>query len=373
MKPGDFLARLGGDEFAALIKLPEEQPTAALANRAQQLIEHLRVPEEIEHFRIDVRGSIGAVSVDQRKVSPIELMRQSDIALYAAKNAGRDQYKIYQDCMGAQMNGRLSIVSDLAHAIERHEMSMHYQCIIDVATFRVIGCEALMRWNHPRYGAVSPAEFIPVAEESGLIVPMGLWALEQACNTAARWPKNIRIAVNVSAVQLSHRSFTQSVLECVAKTNLEPGRLELEITESSVVGDNLSARSVLDELRRAGIRIALDDFGTGYSSLMQVRDWPVDKLKLDRSFVAGLNSDRAEASRSIISSLLYLSADMNLTVTAEGIENLAEFEILRDLGCQSVQGYLFARPMDDTQIEQAFRADYTCWLRWCNLDKSPMQ
>ena len=363
MTPRDFLARLGGDEFAALIKLPAGQPVDFLQTRVQQLIEHLREPEVISHYRIDVRGSIGVVVDKLALTTPSEVMRKADIALYEAKGSGRDQYVIYADKMGVQTKGRLSIVSDLAIAIERNELSMVYQCIIDVSTLRVIGCEALMRWYHPQHGAISPRDFIPVAEESGLIVPMGLWALEQACCAAAHWPEHIRIAVNVSAVQLNHRSFAQSVLECIARSGLDPERLELEITESSVVNDNRSARMVLDELRHAGVRIALDDFGTGYSSMVQACQLPVDKLKLDRSFVVGLSGSRAEASRSVISSMLHLGAQMNLSTTAEGIENAIEFHVLRKLGCQSVQGYLFGKPTDASQIERALHADYASQLR----------
>ncbi|NML32319.1 putative bifunctional diguanylate cyclase/phosphodiesterase [Paraburkholderia antibiotica] len=363
MTPYDFLARLGGDEFAALIEVPTEQPVEFLQVRAQQLIESLREPEVISHFRIDVRGSIGAVVDKLALMTPGEVMRRADIALYEAKGEGRDLYVIYTDRMGEKAKGRLSMVSDLAGAIEGNELSMVYQCIVDVSTLRVIGCEALMRWHHPRYGAISPNDFIPVAEESGLIVQMGLWALEQACFTAAHWPRHIRIAVNVSAVQLNQRSFARSVLECLARAGFEPGRLELEITESLVVNDNRSARAVLDELRCAGVRIALDDFGTGYSSMAQVCQLPIDKLKLDRSFVVGLNDSRATASRSVISSIIHLGAEMNLSMTAEGIENATEFHALRKLGCQSMQGYLFGKPTDASQIERALYADYASQLR----------
>ena len=175
---------------------------------------------------------------------------------------------------------------------------------------------------------------------------------------AALWPKHIRIAVNVSAVQLNNRSFVQAVLERAARAGLEPGRIELEITESSIVNDNVSTRLVLDELRRAGVRIALDDFGTGYSSMVQVRELPIDKLKLDRSFVAGLNGERAEASRSIISSLLHLCSLMNLSVTAEGIETALELDVLRQLGCPSAQGYLFSKPVDATRIDEVIHTHY---------------
>lgn len=348
----DFLARLGGDEFAIVVdgraqgKLPQEIDVLA-----QRLLQKLRVTDTVEKFQIDARGSIGITWIRNKEWQASELLREADLALYAAKNAGRDTYEIYEPSMGEKVEQRLSILSDLASAIERNEFRLVYQCIVDLTTFRVIGFEALLRWQHPKHGLILPSEFIPVAEESGLITPIGLWVLHHACKAATQWPTNIFIAINVSARQLNNPLVVQDFVDCIVHAGLDLQRVELEVTESSIVRDNQIAHDILSRLRSLGIRISLDDFGTGYSSMVQLRELPIDKLKLDRSFVAGFRGERAEASRSIVSSLLHLCKLMNLSVTAEGVETSGELDVLRDLGCQSAQGYLFSKPLEEEKLK----------------------
>lgn len=363
MKQGDFIARLGGDEFAMIIEgLPQDSIHASLELKAQLILEKLRIPDEIAHFQIDIRASIGVTLVDARE-SPSDLMRKADIALYAAKSAGRDNYKIYVEPMSSGVKERLSMISDLAFAIERGELEVVYQCIVGLTDMHVIGFEALLRWHHPVYGLISPSEFIPVAEESGLIVPIGLWVLQQACSAATEWPDNITVAVNLSSVQLRNATITASILDCLQQVGLAPTQVELEITESSLIRESRTVRDVLHQLRKTGLRVALDDFGTGYSSMAQLRELPVDKLKIDRCFVSGLDRQRTDSSFAIIDSMLHLCRLMNLASTAEGIESRSELAALRELGCQSAQGYLFSRPVAKQAVASIIEADYRQYVQ----------
>jgi EAL domain-containing protein (putative c-di-GMP-specific phosphodiesterase class I) len=256
------------------------------------------------------------------------------------------------------MEHRLSTVSDLAGALERGELEVVYQCVVELDSMKIVGCEALVRWHHPRYGLINPSEFIPAAEESGLIVPIGLWVLQQACRDALQWPDDITLAVNVSAVQIGSPSIVESILETVRDTGMLPARVELEITESAISRNDQAARGVLQRFRGHGFQLAIDDFGTGYSSMAQLRELPFDTLKLDRSFVAGLGGERSGASNAIISSLLHLSRSMNMSVIAEGVETRAEWKTLQQLGCQYGQGYLFARPQSQRQLLRTVHAGY---------------
>ena len=351
LHPGDFLARLGGDEFAILMTgLPGQEPLAEIEARAQRVLEHLRTPETIEQFRIDVRGSIGITQALAAPESPYELMRRADIALYVAKDSGRDNFKVYEAAMSSRMEHRLSTVSDLAGALERGELEVVYQCVVELDGMKIVGCEALLRWHHPRYGLIPPAEFIPAAEESGLIIPIGLWVLKQACRDAMQWPHAVKVAVNVSAIQIGSPAIVESLVDAVGASGMAPDRVELEITESAISRDDQVARDVLQRLRHHGFHLAIDDFGTGYSSMAQLRELPFDTLKLDRSFVTGLGGERSSASNAIISSLLHLSRSMNMSVIAEGVETTAEWNALQELGCQYGQGYLFAMPQSQQRL-----------------------
>jgi len=245
---------------------------------------------------------------------------------------------------------RSSMTGDLAAAIDRKELTLAYQCIVDLPTSRIVGCEALLRWKHAEHESISPSVFIPIAEKSGLIVPIGKWALREASRAATNWPSDMTIAVNLSTRQLGHPAIADEIFDIVTSTGLSLDRLELEITESCVARDTFVAHRVLRMLRERGVRIALDDFGTGYSSMARLNALPVDRIKLDRSFVAGLTGDNSAKSISIVYSLIYLARMMNLAVTAEGVENALELEHLHELDCKSAQGFYFAEPMEESAL-----------------------
>ena len=351
MRPGDFLARLGGDEFAVLmLDLPCADEGAEVRVRAERLLEYLRVPEKLGQFRIDVRASIGITHISGSADSPYEFMRRADVALYVVKDSGRDGFSVYEEGMNSHQEHQLSMISDLAAALELGQFELAYQGIVELASMKIVACEALLRWRHPEYGLILPAKFIPAAEESGLIVPIGLWVLQQACSDIRQWPDDVSVAVNVSAIQIGSPSIVASIVDSVQASGIIPGRVELEITESAIARDDQAARKVLHQLREQGFRLCIDDFGTGYSSMGQLRELPFDRLKLDRSFVAGISGERGVASLAIIDSLLHLSRSMDLSVVAEGVETEVECRALQEMGCQYAQGYLFAMPEPQKQL-----------------------
>ena len=344
-RPGDLLARLGGDEFAVLLRgLPATDADAEACARLEHLLDVLRTPEWVNDYRVDVRASIGVSRVvDSAETG--ELMRQADNALYAAKNEGRDMFRQYSPRMSEHLRERLALVSDLALAAHAGQLELDYMPLRAADDLRVAGYEALLRWRHPVHGRIPPMDFIPVAEESGLIVPIGLWVLERACRDALAWAPDTLLAVNVSPIQLASPSLVDSVMDVLQRVGLPADRLELEITESVLARDPAAARAMLQRLRAAGVRIAIDDFGVGYSSMAQLRELPFDSLKLDQSFAAALLQDGArDMTQSIIASVVQLARSMQLTVVAEGVEVQAQLDMLRGLGCTLLQGYLFGRP-----------------------------
>ncbi|CAN7238430.1 EAL domain-containing protein [Pseudoxanthomonas sp. LjRoot168] len=344
-RQGDLLARLGGDEFAMLLRgLPVQGAEDEVHARLSPVLEMLRIPEQIADYRVDVRASIGASQPTDAADSG-ELLRQADNALYAAKREGRDMLRHYSPRMSERLQERLAMVSDLAMAAHAGQLELDYMPVLAADDQRIRGYEALLRWRHPLHGRIAPMDFIPAAEESGLILPIGLWVLERACRDAMCWSADTTLAVNVSPVQLASPTLVESVLDILHRVGMPPGRLELEITESVLARDPAAARHVLERLRAAGIRIAIDDFGVGYSSMAQLRELPFDSIKLDKSFAAALLKDGARhMNTSIIASVIQLAGAMRLTVTAEGVETLRQFELLRALGCTQVQGYLFGPP-----------------------------
>lgn len=345
-RAGDALARLGGDEFALLLRdLPVEDAEQEVLRRLQRVLDVLREPEWIDGFHIDVRASVGATVFSEQPEDQDELLRQADTALYAAKSSGRDTVQLYEPAMSEAARARLALVSDLAAAVGTRQFELVYMPLRTAEDLRVRGYEALLRWRHPLHGPIPPMDFIPVAEESGLIVPIGLWVLEQACRDALAWAPDTRLAVNVSPIQLASPSLVDSVMDVLQRVGLPPHRLELEITESVLARDPAAARAMLQRLRAAGVRIAIDDFGVGYSSMAQLRELPFDSLKLDQSFAAALLQESArEMTRSIIASVVQLARSMHLTVIAEGVEVEEQRDLLRSLGCTLLQGYLFGRP-----------------------------
>jgi diguanylate cyclase (GGDEF)-like protein/PAS domain S-box-containing protein len=342
VRPGDTVARLGGDEFAILLEDTSEADALLVAQRA---MESLALPVQIGNADFAVMASVGVVA-HRGASDPVELLRFADIAMYEAKRDGKARVKLFREDMHHAARNQLELRMDLAAALDRHELTLAYQPIVDTADGRICGVEALLRWNHPTRGAVPPAEFIPVAEQSGLIGTIGEWVLRTACYEAATWPlqeSDPYISVNVSAAQISDRGFVASVLRALRDSQLPADRLLLEITETMLVDDDVQARKVLTELRALGVRIAIDDFGTGFSSLAYLRQLAVDVVKIDQSFVRdlGTNSDHQALTRT----MLALADGLAMTAIAEGVETEGELNELSRLGCNFAQGYLFSYPI----------------------------
>jgi len=355
--PRELLARLGGDEFALIV--PGQLPRAQAQAYGERLQAALGQAWSVNSHRIEVRASIGIGFAPQDAHSAEQLLKVCDMALYAAKAAGRHTLCFFDPAMDALAQHKLNILSDMGHGLVRGEFVLHYQPQIDLLNGTLVGFEALVRWMHPQRGMVSPAEFIPAAEESGLIVPLGAWVLRQACTDAMRWPHPLRVAVNLSAVQLANVDVLPMVEEALSHSGLPGERLELEITESTLMQDSQTAQAILRNFRRKGIRIALDDFGTGYSSLSYLRSFPLDKLKIDRSFVSILDAIDSDASAvAIVQTIIALAQALALETTAEGVETAAQRHILERIGCSHGQGYLFAKPMD-AELVGAFTANWT--------------
>jgi diguanylate cyclase (GGDEF)-like protein len=336
---GDTIVRLGGDEFAILHRVQNTQGAARLARR---LIKEISEPCRIEGQEINTGLSIGIAIAPHDGMDGDQLIRFADLALYRAKAEGRNTFRFYRPEMSARVQGRRLLELDLRRALMAGEFSLAYQPQVALATNELTGMEALMRWTHPERGPVSPAEFIPIAEETGLIAPYGEWVLQQACAEAARWPDPIKVAVNLSPVQLRNRGFVTNVTRTLAATGLPARRLELEITETVLMQNNETLLAMLHQLRGLGVRIAMDDFGTGYSSLSYLRNFPFDKIKIDRSFTA--DADRNRGGGAIIQAIATLGASLGVETTAEGIETSDQLEQVRRAGCTEVQGYLISHP-----------------------------
>lgn len=345
-------ARLGGDEFAAIVGPIESADEAG--EIANNIIQSISKPFQWEGLEITIGASIGIVVAPRDGDSSDVLLHNGDLALYRAKNEGRGRFCFFEQEMGERQKKRRSIEVGLKLALERGELELNYQPILSLDRGQVSCCEALMRWNNADGVVASPAEFIPVAEETGLIKEIGYWALQSACATAVQWPANIRVAVNVSPVQFKNNDLVGQVTEALARSGLEASRLELEITESLFLDDNEHNLKILHALREFGVRIALDDFGTGYSSLSYLRSFPFDKIKIDRSFISSL-ADQPD-SIAIVKAVVDLGARLGMSSTAEGIETEAQLEAVRKEGCVEVQGYLFSPPLPATAIDDFIRA-----------------
>jgi len=300
-----------------------------------------------------INASIGVAISDDGSDLPADLLRNADIALYEAKGSGRGTYAVFEPHMSAPVVARLKQETDLRRAIDRGELRLHYQPAYHLGSGEVTGVEALVRWEHPEHGLLAPADFIHAAEATGLVVPMGLWALREACRRAIVWREQIgtqpTICVNLSARQLQDPFLIREIGLTLEETGLAPAYLELEITESIVMAEATNTRQTLAELKQLGLRIAIDDFGTGYSSLSYLRDLPVDTLKIDRSFVAGLDQD--QGSQAIIRAIATLAHELGLVVTAEGIETADQLALVRTLGIDIAQGYFFTRPVPPEQLD----------------------
>ena len=345
---GEFCARLGGDEFA--IAHISEHPRSSAAILAEKLMATLSECQVVDGNPVSVGASIGISVLDGGDCDTASLLKQADLAMYRAKADGRGIFRFFEPQMALKAEMRRSLELDLRKAVERADFQLYYQPVVDLKTREVAGFEALMRWSHPERGFVPPVEFIALAEDTGLIVPMGEWAIRRACADAAGWPGELRLAINLSAVQFRDMSLVSVILDALHSSGLAPARLELEITESVMLGNLPQNREILEQLRERGVRIALDDFGTGYSGLGYFRSIQFDRVKIDQSFVRDM-SVRPE-SRAIVRAAIGLGANMGISTTAEGVETMAQLQHLLDEGCTEFQGYLFSKPQPEAAIPE---------------------
>lgn len=340
-----FVARLGGDEFAVIV----DDSSRSHSRFADELIRIVAAPCLVNGHRIVPGTSVGIAILGTDGQDPVTLAKNADLALYQAKHDGRGSYRFFEAEMDAEARRRRQMELDLHDAIEHGQLTLMFQPLFDLSAARISAFEALLRWNHPERGLVSPVDFIPLAEETGLIVPIGAWVIREACRIARDWPEHIRVAVNVSAVQFRNPGLSAVILQALAESGFAPNRLELEITESLFIDNPQTTLASLHSLRNLGVRVALDDFGTGYSSLSYLRAFPFDKIKIDRSFIIDLlNSEGATA---IIKSITTLAEALGMETTAEGVENVGQLDILREQGCSHIQGYYFSRPIAAEAID----------------------
>ncbi len=346
LAPDGVVARLGGDEFAVVLGAMTSADRPRVL--AQAVLDRLREPMRVDGQLVATGVSIGIAlgPVDGRDAD--QLLKNADLALYRAKADGRGTFSFFEPALDAAARARREIELDLRCAIATGQFALHYQPIVNLGDDRIGGFEALIRWHHPTRGLVSPAEFIPVAEETGLIIAIGEWAMHEACRFAAGWPDHVRIAVNVSPLQFRHGGFATVITQALARSGLAPERLEVEITESVFLEGEGPVVTLLHSLRALGIRVALDDFGTGYSSLSYLRSFPFDKIKIDRSFVTNVASDPSAAA--IVRAIVDLAGALHMDTTAEGVEDCEQLARLREQGCGSIQGYLFSRPVQGDQV-----------------------
>jgi diguanylate cyclase (GGDEF)-like protein len=342
----DMVARLGGDEFA-IVQAGASQPTDATA-LASRLIEAISAPYELGSHQITIGLSIGIALAPGDGLDPDQLLKNADMALYRAKSEGHGLYRFFEPEMDALMQIRRRLEIDLRKAITNSEFELFYQPLVDMKTEYVTGFEALIRWHHPERGMIPPHDFISVAEETGLIVPIGDWVLRQACAEAATWPSGLKIAVNLSPIQFKNKGLSLSVISALAASGLSPKRLELEITESVLLQEGDATLAILHELRELGVRISMDDFGTGYSSLSYLRKFPFDKIKIDRSFIVDMSDH--DDSLAIVRAVIAMGSGLGIATTAEGVETAEQFEQLKLEGCTEVQGYLFSPPRPAAEV-----------------------
>ena len=365
VRASDTVSRQGGDEFVVLLSEVEHaEDTAILARR---MLAELTKPHAIDQRELHITASIG-VSVYPDDGNDAEtLIKNADTAMYQAKAKGQQSYQFFKPAMNERAVERQSIEEGLRRALERQELILHYQPKVELSTRRITGAEALIRWNHPTRGLVLPTQFISVAEDCGLIQPIGRWVLREACRQAQAWAEAglpaLTMAVNVSAIEFRHDTFLEGIFSTLSETGLDPHRLELELTESVLVKQAESTASILQALREKGVQVAIDDFGTGYSSLSYLRKFPVDALKIDQSFVRQISNGGDNTI--IVTAIIALARSLKLRVVAEGVETAEELAFLRALQCDEVQGYFFGRPVPPDQFagllktgipERAFRA-----------------
>jgi diguanylate cyclase (GGDEF)-like protein len=347
VRESDMVARLSGDEFA-IVQTSGAQPAESTA-LARRIVEAVGEPCNLDGHQVIVGASIGIAIAPGDGAAADRLMKNADMALYRAKADGRATFRFFEPEMDARMQARRALESDLRAAISKGEFALHYQPVVDLSTGQIQGFEALLRWQQPARGLVSPAEFIPVAEETGLIMPLGEWVIREACLEATRWPGDARVAVNLSPAQLRSPNIVPIVKSALEESRLDPARLELEITETVLLQDSEATLATLHRLRAFGVRISMDDFGTGYSSLSYLRKFPFDKIKIDRSFIRDMSIH--DDSTAIVRAVATLGKSLGMTTTAEGVETADQLERVRSEGCTEVQGYFLgpARPAKEVR------------------------
>jgi len=342
----DTIARLGGDEFAIVHPLLRRPDDAA--QLAERLVHCLAEPYQLGDEQVVIGVSIGIAVAEDASVDAEDLIRRADVALYRAKEEGRGTFRFFEEDMDARLIERRNLEHDLRTALEHEQLQVHYQPLIDLASGEVTSFEALVRWSHPERGLVPPCDFIPLAEETGLILRLGEYVLRKALEAAITWPNGIGVAVNLSSMQFSHSDVVDCVRKALAASGLAASRLELEITESILLEDTESTLDTLQRLKGLGVRIAMDDFGTGYSSLSYLRRFPFDKIKIDGSFVSGLGSKSEDAA--IVRAVIDLGQSLGMVATAEGVETEEQMRLLQAAGCGQAQGFLLGRPMPGENV-----------------------
>ena len=348
LRETDVLARLGGDEFAIIQEGGPSQHEGAIA-LALRIIAAITQPFDLDGHQANIGTSIGIALAPEHGVEPQDLLKRADLALYSVKDGGRNDFQIFQPEMLEAAQTQQTAECDLRAAIEREEFELHYQPVMDAKTRTLCGVEALIRWRHPTRGLIGPDHFLPLAESTGLIVPIGNWVLQRACAEAASWPSHIKIAVNISAVQFKKGNLFDVILCTLVETGLAPDRLELEITETALLENQEEHLAVIRQLKNLGISIALDDFGTGYSSVNYLTVFPFDKIKIDKSFTQGVLNRREY--RAVVASTLALAQGLGTVTTAEGVETEEQLEYMREAGVDFIQGYLLGRPVAITQLD----------------------
>ena len=343
----DLVARLGGDEFAILQAgvVRESQAT----NLAKRLVRTLSEPHQVLGHKVVSGGSVGIALAPQHGSTPEELMKHADLALYSAKTSGRGAYIAYRPEHSQTTGNRRHLEGELRLALSEGQLELYYQPIVDLKKTAATSFEALMRWHHPELGTIAPGEFIPLAEETGLIVEMGAWALKQACKDATNWPEDVKVTVNLSSIQFEDGNLFKVVADALKETGLKPHRLELEITESVLLRDEATVHEVLHKLRDIGVQIALDDFGTAYASLSYLRSFPFDKIKIDRSFIRDLDGAQRSDCVAIIHAVAGLARQLKMGTVAEGVETLDHLDTVSMAGCD-VQGFYFSKPVPAREV-----------------------
>jgi diguanylate cyclase (GGDEF)-like protein len=352
------IARLGGDEFVVLVSQIREARELAIV--AQRILDELSQPFVLGQHEVVVSASMG-ISVCPDDTRDVEtLLRNADLAMYRAKAAGKNRYKFFTESMNANAFRRLHLEGQLRKALDHERLAVHYQPKIDLRTGRITGAEALLRWTDPELGSVDPDEFIPLAEETGLIAPIGTWVAQTTCAQASRWSESAlglrAIAINVSGVQFQDRYLARMLRDTLEECRLDPSQLEVEITESTLMRDEARVVGILREFREMGLCVSIDDFGTGYSSLRYLREFPVDQVKIDRSFLTGVGTEAA--ADDLVSAIISMCKALRLKTVAEGVETEGQLAFLRDHGCDEYQGYLFSPPVPAHEFEKLVRATH---------------